>query len=89
MKNKYTILFLLFVIFFGCTKKGKGSKDLASPEDSLAIYLSLANDDDLPFESKQKYNKKAFDVIVSQEDDSLTRVNLFKVANRYYNMNDW
>lgn len=82
-------MFLLFVIFFGCTNKGKGSKDLASPEDSLAIYLSLANDDDLPFDLKQKYNKKAFDVIVSQEDDSLTRVNLFKVANRYYNMNDW
>ncbi|MFH6997695.1 sensor histidine kinase [Flavobacterium sp. FlaQc-57] len=89
MKNKYTILLLLFVVFFGCTRKDKEFNNILLPEDSLKSYLSLANDDDLPFDLRQKYNKKAFDVIVDQENDSLNRANLFKVANRYYNMNDW
>ena len=59
------------------------------PEDSLSSYLSMANDLQLPIKKKQEYNKKAFDIIVEQSNDSLNRVNLFKVANRYYNMNDW
>ncbi|WP_432222531.1 tetratricopeptide repeat-containing sensor histidine kinase [Flavobacterium sp. TMP13] len=32
-------------------------------------------------------NRKAFEVIQNQSNDSASRVNLFKVANRYYNMN--
>lgn len=64
-------------------------KKSASTEDSLSTYLSLANDVNLPFQSKQKYNQKAFEIIISQKDDSINKVNLFKVANRYYNMNDW
>ncbi|WP_243699188.1 tetratricopeptide repeat-containing sensor histidine kinase [Flavobacterium hiemivividum] len=35
------------------------------------------------------FNKKAFNVVVDQENDSLNRVNLFRVANRYYNINNW
>ncbi|WP_237732246.1 tetratricopeptide repeat-containing sensor histidine kinase [Flavobacterium sp. UGB4466] len=58
-------------------------------EDSLAIYLSLAKDINLPLEYKKKYNTKALMIITNQEDDSLNKVNLFKVANRYYNMNEW
>ena len=38
---------------------------------------------------KKKYNQKAFAIIMNQKDDSINKVNLFKVANRYYNMNDW
>ncbi len=52
-------------------------------------YLSLANDIRLPQEFKQKYNRKAFEIIINQKDDSINKVNLFKVANRYYNMGDW
>ena len=28
-------------------------------------------------------------IVANNENDSLNRVNLFKVANRYYNINDW
>lgn len=58
-------------------------------KDSLGIYLSLAKDINLPLEYKKQYNRKAFTIIINQKDDSLNKINLFKVANRYYNMNDW
>jgi signal transduction histidine kinase len=70
-----------------CTKKNNLNKSI-SPEDSLPVYLSLANDINLDYYLKQKYNQKAFSIIINQKNDSLSRANLFKVANRYYNMND-
>lgn len=89
LKNNYLILFLLSVVFFGCTTKDREKKNVKLSEDSLATYLSLANDINLPFKYKQDYNKKAFDIIINQKDDSLNKVNLFRIANRYYNMSDW
>lgn len=89
MKNNYLILFLLCIVFFGCTKKNKSDKNVNLSEDSLATYLSLANDINLPFNYKQGYNKKAFAIVINQKNDSLNKVNLFKIANRYYNMSDW
>ncbi|MDP5198201.1 tetratricopeptide repeat-containing sensor histidine kinase [Flavobacterium sp. DG2-3] len=89
MKSKHLILFFLSIAFFGCTKKIEGNKDLHLSKDSLSSYLSLANDISLPFKYKQRYNQKAFLIIIRQKDDSLNKVNLFKIANRYYNMNDW
>ncbi|AYN05994.1 sensor histidine kinase [Flavobacterium sp. 140616W15] len=89
LKNNYSILLLLFVVLFGCTNKNRKNNSLHSSIDSLPVYLSLANDVNLPFKDKQDYNKKAFTIIINQKDDSLNKVNLFKVANRYYNMSDW
>ncbi|MCV9927707.1 ATP-binding protein [Flavobacterium sp. LS1R49] len=89
MKNNYYILLFLLVVFFGCTKKSIVDNYMAPSVDSLSFYLSSANDINVSFKSKQEYNKKAFDIIINLKDDSLNRVNLFKVANRYYNMSDW
>ncbi|TDD78367.1 ATP-binding protein [Flavobacterium caseinilyticum] len=69
--------------------KHKEKTNTNSTEDSLAIYLNLANTDDLFFKKKQYFNQKAFTILMNQSNDSLNRLNLFKVANRYYNMNDW
>ena len=87
LKNYYYILLLIFCI--GCTNKNKSKQNSIPSSDSLASYLLLANDIHLPQELKQKYNRKAFDIIINQKDDSINKVNLFKVANRYYNMADW
>lgn len=57
--------------------------------DTLATYLTLANVDTIPFEDRLSYNKKAFAILINQNNDSLNRINLFKVANRYYNMNNF
>ncbi|PVX46150.1 histidine kinase [Flavobacterium sp. 103] len=87
-KINYILIFFL-VIFFGCNKKKVAIENSNPKKDSLPIYLTLANDDHLPFTYKKKYNQKAFDIIMNQKDDSINKINLFKVANRYYNMNDW
>jgi signal transduction histidine kinase len=73
----------------GCTDKNKSKENIESSKDSLEMYLSLANDIRLPIEFKQKYNRKAFEIIVNQKEDSINKINLFKIANRYYNMTDW
>jgi signal transduction histidine kinase len=77
------------MMLFGCTKKNDKNKNVNLSSDSLAAYLSLANEDNMPYEYKQKYNKKAFEIIIRQKNDSLSKINLFRVANRYYNMSDW
>ena len=80
---------LLLVGFFGCTKKNSETKIFVSEEDSLSTYLSKANDFSSTTKKRQEYIKKGFDIIINQENDSLQRANLFRVANRYYNLNDW
>jgi hypothetical protein len=85
--KKYYLILLIF--FVGCTKQKDSTQISSQSKDSLDLYLSLANEYKLPVQIKQKYNRKAFEVIMDQPDDSLKRVYLFKVANRYFNMRDW
>ena len=88
MKKLKKILLFLFFVVLACTKKA-GNLEMTSSRDSLPAYLTLANEDNLPLHIKQKYAQKALNIILEQKDDSLNKVNLFKVANRYYNMSDW
>ena len=89
MKKTFSILLFLSLILLGCTGKTYLDEEESTRIDSLPTFLSLANDVDLAYDLKQKYNKKAFAIIIKQKDDSVNKVNLFKIANRYYNMSDW
>lgn len=89
MKYIHYIIFLLLFIFQGCTKKNADTQTTTSSEDSLVTYLSKANDFGSTTKVRQEYVQKAFSIIIDQENDSLQRANLFRVANRYYNLNDW
>lgn len=89
MKEISKITLILLLVLLGCTKKTSSNDDAISSIDSLPMYLSLANENNIPLKFKQNYNLKALNIILSQKDDSLNKVNLFKVANRYYNMSDW
>jgi signal transduction histidine kinase len=88
LKNIFYILILLIALF-GCTKKKSENQTFASQEDSLADYLTKANDFSTTTKKREEYINKAFNIIVNQPEDSLQRANLFRVANRYYNMNNW
>jgi signal transduction histidine kinase len=91
LKNKYFLyhIFFLLFIFFGCSKKKTEAIVVTSSDDSLSTYFSLANDFSLAKNKRLLFTQKAFNIVVNQENDSLNRVNLFKVANRYYNINNW
>ena len=89
LKIKYYILFFILFVCFGCSKNKTENIIVTSSEDSLSTYFSLANDFSLAKEKRLLYTQKAFNIVVNQEGDSLNRVNLFKVANRYYNINNW
>jgi signal transduction histidine kinase len=89
LKNAYYILILLLIVIFGCTKKNAGNQTTISSEDSLSNYMTKANDFSSTIQKRQDYIQKAFSVIINQPNDSLQRANLFRVANRYYNLNNW
>lgn len=89
MKNTYYIVLLLLLTFFGCTKKNEENLPTTSSEDSLSTYLSKANYFNLVPKRRQQYIQKAFAIVINQPNDSMNRVNLFRIANRYYNINDW
>ncbi|NDP27704.1 MAG: tetratricopeptide repeat protein [Flavobacterium sp.] len=79
----------MLIAFFSCTKKNSQNQTVAYQEDSLTVYLSKANDFNSTSGKRKLYIQKAFAIIENQPNDSLQRVNLFRVANRYYNLNDW
>ena len=76
-------------VFFGCTQKSKFNATINPSEDSLSSYLTMANDFHLSLEKRMEFNQKAFSIIMDQPNDSLNTINLFRVANRYYNMDNW
>ena len=86
MKLTPYIVIVLTFFFLGCNQKERTSDVNVGSQDSLASYLNFANDLDLPPRLREKYVQKASIIIADQENDSLHRVNLFKIANRYYNL---
>lgn len=80
---------MLLIVFFACTKKNEDIQSYTASEDSLSTYMSKANDFNSSQKIRQENIQKAFAIIIDQPNDSMNRVNLFKVANRYYNINNW
>lgn len=83
------IFWMLLFVFFGCTQKKVNNKSIKISNDSLSIYFTLANDFNLSREKRLGYIAKANEIVTNHENDSLNRVNLFKIANRYYNIGNW
>lgn len=88
MKKYYLLFFVIGLLFLACSKKKENFSE-KSISDTLATYLTLANEDTIAYENRLAYNKKAFAILINQDNDSLNRVNLFKVANRYFNMKNF
>lgn len=80
---------MLLFVFFGCTQKRTNDNLIHISNDSLPAYFDLANDFNLPRQKRLEYIYKANNIVIHQDNDSLNRINLFKVANRYYNVGDW
>lgn len=80
---------MLLFVFFGCTQKRTDRKSIQTSNDSLSLYFSFANDFNLSRQKRLEYISKANEIVINQENDSVNRVNFFKIANRYYNIGDW
>lgn len=90
MKTKSLISFVLFLFLTNCSKKESNTFETEhSLNDSLTYYLERANDDNLSISIKKKFNYKALEIVQKQPNDSSSRASLFKVANRFFNINDW
>lgn len=87
--NKLNYILLIVILSFGCNQKNSDKKTLNPSKDSLSFFLEKANDYDLAILKRRGYTKKAFELVLNQENDSIHRVNLFRVANRYFNMDNW
>lgn len=87
--NKLLYILLIFILSFGCTQKKSNKNNINPSIDSMTFFLEKANDYDLEVPKRKLYTKKAFELVMSQENDSIHRVNLFRVANRYFNMDNW
>lgn len=88
MKTTSFIFILLFFIF-SCTKNKLVPPLKNQKQDSLQIYLDEANNYDLSIKDREISNNKALKIIRSQNNDSLQIDNLFKVSNRFYNIENW
>jgi signal transduction histidine kinase len=89
LKKNYQLILLISLFFFSCNEKENFGRIKKETKDSLSSYLSMANDFNLSLERREQLNRKAFIIIMDQPNDSLNQLNLFKVANRYYNMSNW
>lgn len=83
--NKY-IAFFVFILLIGC-KKNINENIGDQNKDSLSFFFDEANNDSLPFEKRYSSVNKALDIVSAEKNDSINRVNYFKIANRYFNMN--
>jgi len=81
-------LFLIFLLFslIGCKKTNRGNNPADNRKDSLSYFLEKANDVAITYKKRDEFTKKAVKLIIDEENDSIHRVNYFKVANRYFNI---
>ena len=86
LKYLFYLICLFIYLFFGCTEKKVVPETFSGSSDSLDIFFSSANNFDLPPLEREKNIEKALEIILPQQNDSMHRVNLFKIANRYYNL---
>ena len=76
------------MVLSGCTKKNQFDTTTNFSEDSLSSYLSMADDLTLSFKKRNQYNGKAFSIIANLTSSANNNTNLFRVANRYYNLDN-
>ncbi|MGL5112194.1 MAG: tetratricopeptide repeat protein, partial [Flavobacterium sp.] len=90
MIARYIRILAVALLLVHCSEKESSPKTNASwSNDSLLIYLDKANDDKYDVVQKQNFTKQASELLKDQKVDSLLLSNMFKIANRYFNIGDW
>lgn len=73
----------MLTLIFGCQKQRDINHGVFA-SDSLSIYLAYAKNQNLSSQKRIEYNKKAFHILESQNNNITYRNNLNKVAEQFY-----
>ena len=85
---RYLYTLLLVLVLISCSKKKPAYKTFNPTTDSLSIYFDMANNEKLTVLKRKEFTQKAFSIVMNQPNDSMHRVYLLRVANRYFNMGE-
>lgn len=81
---KKIISILLFLQFISCSDGKNKELILDAQNQKINNYLSLAQKETISKEMRIRFGDLAYQAIKGQKNDSITRRNYFKVANRYF-----
>ena len=83
---KFLLLFIFSLIVYSCIDdEAQLTENIET--DNLNFYFEKANDESLDFQNRHSSADTILAIISKQTNDSLNRINYFKLANRYFNMN--
>lgn len=89
LKNYIHILLGILFLLFGCSKGKKNKNFDSTSSDSLSIYISFAQNNNLTADKRLIFNTKAF-LILSNKDNSIDyRSNLFAVAKEFSKLQNY
>ncbi|WP_293891479.1 ATP-binding protein [Flavobacterium sp.] len=77
---------ILLVSLYSCTSKITVDKKDQARNDSIGKYLELAGNDTIAYNKKVLYNDKALTFVNLNQNDSLTRWNLYFIGVNNYNL---
>src|SRR5690606_13852580 len=80
--------FSLLIFCCGCVDSF-APNDSDSRVDSLDYFIYSADLDSLPNSIRKKFADKALKILSVEENDSINRLNYLKVANRFYNIQEY
>ncbi len=83
--NKLYLIF--FILFFGCNKNQKETKEVNQSIDSINIFLKNVDSRRIDVKSQFVKYKRAFELYKNQPNDSITRNKLFLITKGLYRLN--
>ncbi len=92
LKSKNLILsficiFCIFCIFY-CKQTVSKNTYNNNKNNNIDLLFKEANVDNLERDTKLKLHSKLLNILAKRNNDSITRYYYFKLANRFYNLND-
>ncbi len=81
---KHFSIFISLLFFINCSDKKNNEQILDEENKKINNYLSLAQKESISKEMRVRFGDLAYETIKKQKNDSLTRRNYFKIANRYF-----
>lgn len=83
---KQLVLFITFLVFISCSNDKKIEQNSSLSNQKINNYLSLAQKESIAKDMKIRFADLAYETLKTEQNDSLTRRNYFKVANRYFSL---